>query len=428
MSYETVKSYVLVILIGVSVLLSVALWTYQPSYEQFQDPDYVNEVDVGGIEKDKKDLIKPSLIVFHDHDRVLGFDKLTDQTEFYQSMNQWVINDLNENENTGIPQEHQFLEVIYPTLVPVGVLANLFRFNEEIITPDWEFDRMYITFNRENLSLDIKFISVDKDKELTAVIDKRENYDMLLNYAENHPELTDYTRFGNAENEYYIPSGEKKIASKTMVISKIQPENLVNALFRNPSQVTPNVAEAYFTDGQRGMSVSDKNNRIEFINPIQTSSKDLTAIDLLDRSITNINEHKGWTNDYILEQIVPIQSKVKYRLMYDGLPVYDNNNLAIIEQTWRGLELYEYNRPLIRLTHEVDSTIETLPSGYKLINYIKEKELFKLDEIEDMQFGYELKFLSSASDSMLLKPTWYVKIQGQWQLVDLSEFEEEGGE
>lgn len=428
MSYETVKSYILVILIGVSILLSVALWTYQPSYEQFQDPDYVSEVDIGGKENDKKDLIHPSLITFHDNQRVLGFNKLIDQIDLYESMSDWVMYDLDEDENTGVPQDRYFMEIIYPTPIPADVLSNLFTFNQDITTPDWNFDRMYVTFNRENLSLNIKFVSVDKERELTAAIDKRENYELLLDHAVNHSGLVDYARFGSEDNEFYIPSAEKKLESKTLVISKIQPESLVNALFKNPSQVTPNIAEAYFSDGQRGMSVSNKNNRIEFINPIQTSSQDLSASDLVDRSITSINEHKGWTNDYILERVIPNQGKVRYRLMYDGLPVYDNNNLTIIEQTWRDLELYEYNRPLIRLTHEVDSNKKTLPSGQKLMNYIQEKELFKTDEIENMQFGYELKFLSSASDSMLLSPSWYVKSKGQWQLVDTSEFTKEGGD
>lgn len=428
MTYETVKSYILVILIGLSILLSVALWTYQPNYEQFQNPDYVNEVDIGGEVKEKKDLINPSSIIFHDHPRLLGFENLKDQIELHQSINEWIMYDLEETESKGKPNQEKFVEILYPNPLPIGVASSLFTFNNEIELPDWEFDRLYLSFNVQKSSLEVQIISVDKERELSATIDKRENYDMLFDYAVNHTELIDYISFDTKKGQIYIPSRDKKLDSKTLVISKIAPEKLVNALFRNPSQVTPNNAEAYFTDGQRGMSILN-NNKIEFINPIQTNSEELSAINALDQSIIHINEHKGWTNDYILERIISAQSKVRFRLIYKGLPVFDQNNLTLIEQRWRNIELYEYNRPLIQLTHEIDSTQTTLPSGKKVINYIQNKSLFDLDNISQMQIGYKLNFLSGISDNVvLLEPNWYVKDKNQWKIVDLSELADKGGE
>src|SRR5699024_11334551 len=113
-----------------------------------------------------------------------------------------------------------------------------------------------------------------------------------------------------------VAKEQLNLTSKTLVNSKIAHKKLVNALFRDPSQVTANDAEAYFTDGQRRMNVSNNNSKIEFINPIQTSSEDDFKIDLLEQSIDNINEHRGWTNDYALEDISASQSNVKFRLKY----------------------------------------------------------------------------------------------------------------
>src|SRR5690625_4753147 len=47
MSYETIKSFILVLLVGSSLFLSFILWTYQPNYELIYDASYVNEADVG---------------------------------------------------------------------------------------------------------------------------------------------------------------------------------------------------------------------------------------------------------------------------------------------------------------------------------------------------------------------------------------------
>lgn len=427
MSYEGIKAYLLVILIGISVLLSIALWTYQPNYEQFQDPDYVNEVNIGGKEQDKKDLITPSSIVFHDDQRVLGFNEPTEKNELYESMNTWVMSSPKERDSVGPPNERRFMEIIFPTEIPGKVIPNLFTFNEEINPPNWLFNRILVTFNSNDSSLLVHFISTDEKRELVATIEKAEHYDLLFDYAVDHTNLIDYTRFRTKEKPFYVPNEALDLTSKTLVISKIQPEKLVNALFRDPSEVTPNVAEAYFTDGQRGMSVSKNDNRIEFINPIQTSVEDSFRIDLLEQSIAKINEHKGWTNDYALDDINKDQSKVEFRLMYDGLPVFDRNHLTTIEQKWEGQELFEYNRSLIRLTYEVNLTPKKLISGTELVEFIEERELFNLNEIEDIKVGYELKILPNASDSMLLEPNWYIKTNGKWQLVILDDLAE-GGE
>src|SRR5699024_1153747 len=427
MSYEGIKAYLLVILIGISVLLSIALWTYQPNYEQFQDPDYVNEVNIGGKEQDKKDLITPSSIVFHDDQRVLGFNEPTEKNELYESMNTWIMSSAKERDSVGPPNERRFMEIIFPTEIPGKVIPNLFTFNEEINPPNCLFNRILVTINSNDSSLLVHFISTDEKRELVATIEKAEHYDLLFDYAVDHTNLIDYTRFRTKEKPFYVPNEALDLTSKTLVISKIQPEKLVNALFRDPSEVTPNVAEAYFTDGQRGMSVSNNDNRIEFINPIQTSVEDSFRINLLEQSIAKINEHKGWTNDYALDDINKDQSKVEFRLMYDGLPVFDRNHLTTIEQKWEGKELFEYNRSLIRLTYEVNLTPKKLISGTELVEFIEERELFDLNDIEDIKVGYELKILPNASDSMLLEPNWYIKINGKWQLVDVDDLAE-GGE
>lgn len=428
MNYEMIKSYLLVILIGVSILLSVALWTYQPNYEQFQDPDYVNEVNIGGEEQEIRDLIAPKSIVFHDNKRALGFGKPSDGEAFYESMQTWEMYDIEERQSNGAPNDRRYVEIIFPTEIPGETIPNLFAFNDEIDLPNILFNRIYVTFNVDETSLNVHFVSIDESREYIATVKQQEHYELMLDYVVNHKNLIDYTELSSNGDSSYVPNEQLNLTSKTLVISKIAPEKLVNALFRDPSQVTPNDAEAYFTDGQRGMNVSNNNSKIEFINPIQTSAEDDFKIDLLEQSIDNINEHKGWTNDYALEDISASQSNVKFRLKYNGLPVFDLNNLTLIEQKWEAQELYEYNRSLIRLTHEVNSAEKTLPSGVELINYIENQSLYDLNEIADIEVGYELKFLSNASDSMLLEPSWYVKTKGQWELVDTDDLNIEGGE
>lgn len=429
MSYETVKAYILAILIGISILLSVALWTYQPNYEQFQDPDYVSEVDIGGKEKNKNNLIGPSSIIVHNETGLYGFNTKAKKSKFYEDISTWVMYDYEERGAKGRPKDEVFFEIIYPSAIPAAALPSLFTFNSEVDVPNWTFERIYVTLNPENYSFNVIFRSSDGKKEIVAVVEKKEKYDLLIEYLTVNDDLIEYTEYGSKENPVFLPKEEITLDAKTLIVSRIKPEKLVNALFRNPSRVTPNVAEAYFTDGQRGMNVSEDNNRIEFINPIQTTSERLESIYLLERSIENINEHKGWTNDYLLDSIDRTNNRAQFRLMFEGIPVFERSNLTLISQEWRENELYQYTRPLIKLTNEVNSSSKVLPSGIKLMNHIEEKKLFDKDKIENIQVGYELNFLPNASDSIRLNPTWYVKYQGKWEMVKINSLnKEKGGE
>src|SRR5699024_3882956 len=118
MNYEMIKSYLLVILIGVSILLSVALWTYQPNYEQFEDPDYVNEVNVRSEEYEIRDIIARTAIVFNDNKRAIGFSRSRDGEAFNESMQTWEMYDIEERQSNGAPNDRRYVETIFPPEIP----------------------------------------------------------------------------------------------------------------------------------------------------------------------------------------------------------------------------------------------------------------------------------------------------------------------
>src|SRR5699024_12631729 len=91
MKYETIKSFILVVLVGVSFLLSFILWTYQPKYDQFYDTSYVNEVEVGGEEKTKNELMEPRSVMFHNGETVAGSSKPVDRQRYFKDLASWVL-------------------------------------------------------------------------------------------------------------------------------------------------------------------------------------------------------------------------------------------------------------------------------------------------------------------------------------------------
>ena len=64
LKYENIKSVILTILVGISFLVTWNLWTYQPSYEELENADTVQEVSFSS-KKDIKDIVKPDQVIFH---------------------------------------------------------------------------------------------------------------------------------------------------------------------------------------------------------------------------------------------------------------------------------------------------------------------------------------------------------------------------
>src|SRR5690625_52348 len=299
MNYETIKTFILVVLVGISFLLSFILWSYQPNYEDFYDTSYVNEVDIGGNEKTKNELVGPIEVVFRNGEIVKSFTNPVDRESFYKDITSWVLTDYFLSDSTGRPNEDEvFVELIFPSAIPAELITNLFTFQDKIEPPNWSFERVFLTFDEEHHSLELRIISVDDRKQISARIEKSDIYEELMAYMDDHPDLQEYIIFGATNAPIYLPEERVQMSSKTLVASDIEPESFINALFSNPSLVQPNIREAYFTDGQRGMKIVQEGLHLEFINPIQSTHEVLEPIELMEKSVSNINEHKGWTNEY----------------------------------------------------------------------------------------------------------------------------------
>src|SRR5690625_1281683 len=147
MSYETIKSFILVLLVGSSLFLSFILWTYQPNYELIYDASYVNEADVGGGERTKSDIIQANNILFIQNENIYSFSKPTEKNDFYKEMEDWVLYDYRESDAKRKPDEDKYIEIVFPSKIPAELLTNIFSFNQNKELPNWSFDKVYITFN-----------------------------------------------------------------------------------------------------------------------------------------------------------------------------------------------------------------------------------------------------------------------------------------
>lgn len=435
MKLETVKSATLAILIGISLLLTLGLWTYQPNYNFLTD-SYA-EADIGG--KDdirKKDLVTPSSFTFHQYDRVYGFTDPEQGRDLYYDMQEWQMDNLTEKSANGPPTDNSQVELIFPDRLPMELADSLFSFPDNTDFPNWSFQRIFITFNQGSL-LEVEFLSTDGNKSAKAVINNENQYDRLRDYVTKQDDLSEYTKLETADLPIYIPKNKPEMKERKLMKKRIDPGELIDALFSDPETVRrdpTNADEVYYTDGFRGMRVKGGDKSVKYFNPLHEDDEDneqMDPVDLLDISHDKINEERGWTGpgEHSLDTLDPSNDLIRYRMYYAGYPMF-NDDYAVIEQEWHDEDLYKYERPIVRFNIQPGESTVELESGDDVLDYIKETSKYDKEDVEDIKLGYHVTEDESENETSLyltMEPAWYLKYHGSWQELDLDDTDQDEG-
>src|SRR5690625_1150653 len=257
MNIEIVKTYILILLVVISLVLTLALSNNQPKQETIHNAtsEYVNEVDLGGQEETKHRMIEPRSIIFHNNERYYGFSEQSEEKKLYHDMQEWALDDVKTSVADGPPTDDIKVEVAFPTAMPVEVIKSAFNLNTDASLPDWSFQRMFITFNQSESILNVHFISTDDRKEVTAIARNTKLYNTLRTYMTDDVKLSEFMTLNTGHLPFYIPFEVSMIHERSFVFNHYDNVILFITLFYIPSSVNLNAGEAYYTDGQRGMEI-----------------------------------------------------------------------------------------------------------------------------------------------------------------------------
>lgn len=421
MKLESIKSFTLTFLVGVSLLLTFGLWTYEPNSDISSGQSLQNSIDIGGDVRSYKDIIEPSKVLFHTNDQHFGFVDQSAQHNLFKDIQSWTLYNFQLSQGKGSLTENRQVEIVFPAAIPMKVTASLLTFDQvnKIELPDWSFKRIIITFNQKKSILEIHFISENGQQRATATVNNSSNYDLLWAKMTQKSRLQEFAMFEKGSKPIYIPSQNVSIMKRKITVASIEQTKLVKALFRKPSRVSRSNGD--YSDGTRGMRIQNEGQKMEYYNPINPDINPnkalINATELLGLSMDKINDHKGWTDDYRLVTMDLQTSKIQYRMYYDGYPAFSSTELAIIEQQFSNKELSKYNRSLIRLKRVLDSDEVTLPAGSVVIDYLETKYASSRDlgSVQAIQIGYECNYESDTSNIITLNPAWFIKIDNHWQ-------------
>ncbi|MFC0525978.1 YycH family regulatory protein [Pontibacillus salicampi] len=439
MRTETIKTIVLTILVATSLLLTFAIWNYQPQLDVLEDGDNYLKGDtrISGEQKSLNTLVKPSQVIFHEGGSTYAMDSYNTSMDMYTTFQGWRLIDFQSVSKNKVNRESS-VEIIFPTSLPLSILVNTLTVNEDEDVPKYMVDRIFVDISSANSNNHVHFYSDENEQMYQATtenINPYTEYLPLINDTGSHVEHLSINE--KRENPIYIPAGEVKVPKFSFFRDELAIEPMVNVLFNDRNKVlkkTPTNGESYYIDDYRQLAISEPNRYMRFTynSPSeQEASETMTRADVIKESQSFINDHYGWTDNYVISHMNSTGSTVQYRIHQNGYPVFNDAGLSVMEQSWRNKELYSYNRSLVQFDTEIDSNSPavTLMSGadvkQRMENKIEQYPLL----VEDIRIGYTMIQKENEYEVVFsLQPAWYYKtVGGGWKLLKESELVNKGG-
>ncbi|WP_254178211.1 MULTISPECIES: YycH family regulatory protein [unclassified Planococcus (in: firmicutes)] len=425
---EHVKSVALFILIFLSLALTFTIWTFTPKLEELETPTQVDDVSIGD-KRSAEEVVRPVKVLYHHEDEVTGTFSQTEIEMMLDTIQQWEISDVQLfEEEAGTDVLKQYLQepgrtvLYYPGAVPFPVFNVIMDISDNNL-PESTFNRVVVEWGtEENPDSVIYFINTGSGRVYEAQVSDAEFIEFRGDYVQPSEEYDRYvTDPGIGTLPVYVPEGPIEKTGFDYLLGETSASTFADAIMDSPtSQFAGDLQSEEFTDESGAiMRELDGQKSINYVQPKAETSDPAIPSDLVFNSINFVNEHGGWTDQYVYFGMKSVNQQISYQLFFDGLPVFSNTMAVSLDVEWGisdGIEqAFRYSRP----TYFRDSVVETrtieMTSGEAVLEALSRLDT-DLSTIEAVTIGYEL---TRSEDDQLIElitfqPAWYYKANGKW--------------
>jgi regulatory protein YycH of two-component signal transduction system YycFG len=421
---EHVKSALLLLLVGLSVILTFSIWTYTPPFDTIQQAP---AVDISIAESKRlDDVVKPYKILLSFDNRLTGTSSSFEMDRVMGIMKEWELREFSLVKNNLSPVEineysraENRYTLFYPTDIPFPVFDNILPFSNTNL-PQAGFDRMIVDSGRTQAEdLTIYFVSTSTKQLYTAKASKVGNQQFENKILKPAVEFFDYAEIQrNEQLSLYVSSEELEFIRYTYILEKIPPNRFRDALFDNPNKVRRSSIGAYndeYSDDTALMNVDLLDHTLKYSYPAAETSVTGIPSELVFDSLDFVNEHKGWTDDFRFVGLDAIDQKVEYQLFLLGYPVFSDMSSTLITTNWGNNHVYQYLRPYYTLDLSLPSETEVsiLPSGIHAVEMLQQVKNLNFSSVKELNMGY---YLTRDDEKSLLnlEPSWFYLSDGVW--------------
>lgn len=429
MKGEQLKSVLLVLLVISSLLLTLAIWNYQPDFEMTRDEENLVDPHIEeGHQLTRTEVLKPINIIFHNQDaeKPVGLSDKTEEQEAFRSILDYSLYNFtafNLNEESLDEELADRTEIVFSTELPSETIYDLFSVDQETSIPEGMFNRIEIIFDYEGDN----HLIFRNDQDNSVIGASLQNYPGEVERLKGFLDNGDFISYEVYENSrgtnMYLPN---EIDPNVLLFSytDIPVDPFKNFLFPTPSIVRSARTfdgNTIFIDGTRELTL--ESDRISFTNQTneyRVSDQELTYHELFDQVQNFVNTHNGFTFEepfsYFLSHLEKTAqtNKVEFTMSYQGIPIFSDQNVANISVAWHNQEVYQYSHPLVTLVEQVARESASLPDTDTVIEILN-SENYQGSAIYDVIVGYRIREQISGQGQVYeLIPTWYVKGINGW--------------
>ncbi|MBC1644112.1 transcriptional regulator [Listeria welshimeri] len=421
------RSFLLTILVILSIVLSYFIWKGQPDYEA---------INVKEVEKTTIDKTMTTSQVFKPYKLVVNSNGNN-----YQSLNESLLNEImaqgkafsfsevvlankkNSEEYEKVVHKNGTIEIVFPNNIPFSIFSQIFQVEGDGIESAF-FNRIVLDINNTDTGLHSVYFANDDQENIYQSSLQNKDIDKIEKIIKkNQNKLTQNNKLILNKRNMFLSSEETKLNRKKYIIDSLEINLFTSALFQDSGTVKSEGNT--YTDGSSVIEMDTDNKVLEYVNPSQerTNPEDLSSAKragLIQDSFNFINDHAGWTGDgsYYFTGYTSESATTNFSLFIDNLQVYNENGMADISVT-EGLEaVYKYMRPFFRLDTDVPGEKKevTLPSSYSVYKQLSANPNVKAEEIEDIVPGYHMTRSESSGMNRIvtLEPTWLYKYHDKW--------------
>lgn len=416
---EQIKSFVLFLLVVLSLILTFSIWSYTPNYQIIEESQ-VEQISIGE-QKELYDVIKPYRLLVHENGSFSGTSASTvinDVMETISELNatelRFIQSNLTEERINSMIHSDKQLTLFFSAEVPVNTFRSVLEFSQKEL-PEISFSHLIIDYSNFSQSKTIQLLFVSEQNRTLYSSDvaiSEDHFDSTFVEAIQKTVPFEEIIRSNALS-LYVPVDPVELVQYTYYIDEVSPEIFKEVLFKDPNIVRKNIESATstkYTDGMAFMTSDTDTKTINYVYPASESVNDIKQSVLLQDSFDFINEHGGMTGDYRYVYSNVAKHTMEYQLFLKGLPVYSSIAPTRITTTWGDTQIFRYKRPYYLLDMDITSekTMKQLPSGVQMVSTLQ-----NLDDIDEIILGYYLK---QTDNNLLytLEPSWFVILDGSW--------------
>ena len=414
---EQIKSFLLTLLVLLSIGLTLLIWNYKPDYELIEETK-VEEILIGET-KELQDVLKPYRALYYKDNQFYGtvspqaINKIYSQlTPLHPRPLELINSNLTDVKINELLRMDNRLTLFFNEELPLQVFTDIFTINDKDV-PEESFNRLIIDWSNVETKdqLQLLFLNTEKRLLFRSITDISDMTRFLADVVEP---TKDYSLYMEVQREpllsLYVAQDAVESIEYTYLIEDTLPDTYKNLLFSDPT-IVRNVESAQYEkymDATSLMTVDTQNRILNYVYPLAESIAPISSSRLVEDSYDFINDHGGFTADYRLSSMNIDKHVVEYQLFLKGYPIYSNSTVTRIVTTWGENRIFRYRRPYYVIEQDIVRSVKELPSGAEIIAYLENNEDYSMKDIDEVVIGYYLTQDQDEEKLFLLEPCWFI--------------------